>query len=239
VRIDMSEYMEKHTVSRLVGAPPGYVGYEEGGQLTEAVRRKPYSVLLFDEIEKAHHDVFNVLLQILDDGRLTDAQGRTVDFKNTVIIMTSNIGSHHLLEGITERGEIREAARDAVMRELRTQFRPEFLNRVDDIVLFRPLRLEEIERIVDLMTADLRKRLADRGISLVLTEPARVLVAREGFDPVYGARPLRRYLQRQLETRIGRALIGGEASEGSTIEVGAGDGGLVVEIRKPEPVVVG
>jgi ATP-dependent Clp protease ATP-binding subunit ClpB len=239
VRIDMSEYMEKHTVSRLVGAPPGYVGYEEGGQLTEAVRRKPYSVLLFDEIEKAHHDVFNVLLQILDDGRLTDAQGRTVDFKNTVIIMTSNIGSHHLLEGITDRGEIREAAREAVMRELRAHFRPEFLNRVDDIVLFRPLRLEEIEKIVDLMTADLRKRLADRGIALVLTEPARVLVAREGFDPVYGARPLRRYLQRQLETRIGRALIGGEASEGSTIEVGAGEGGLTVEIRKPEAVAVG
>ncbi|HXT51258.1 MAG TPA: AAA family ATPase, partial [Thermoanaerobaculia bacterium] len=239
VRIDMSEYMEKYTVSRLVGAPPGYVGYEEGGQLTEAVRRKPYSVLLFDEIEKAHHDVFNVLLQILDDGRLTDSQGRTVDFKNTVIIMTSNIGSTHLLEGILATGEITEAARGAVMRDLRTHFRPEFLNRVDDIVLFRPLRLEEIERIVDLLTADLRKRLAERGISLVLTEPARLLIAREGFDPVYGARPLRRYLQRQLETRIGRALIGGEASEGSTIEVGAGEGGLVVEIRKPEPVAVG
>jgi len=239
VRIDMSEYMEKHTVSRLVGAPPGYVGYEEGGQLTEAVRRKPYSVLLFDEIEKAHHDVFNVLLQILDDGRLTDAQGRTVDFKNTVIIMTSNIGSHHLLEGITDRGEIRESAREAVMRDLRAHLRPEFLNRVDDIVLFRPLRLEEIEQIVDLLTADLRKRLEDRGITLVLTEPARVLIAREGFDPVYGARPLRRYLQRQLETRIGRALIAGEATEGSTIEVGVGDGGLHVEIRKPEPVTVG
>jgi ATP-dependent Clp protease ATP-binding subunit ClpB len=239
VRIDMSEYMEKHTVSRLVGAPPGYVGYEEGGQLTEAVRRKPYSVLLFDEIEKAHHDVFNVLLQILDDGRLTDAQGRTVDFKNTVIIMTSNIGSHHLLEGITESGEIREAARAAVLRDLRTHFRPEFLNRVDDIVIFRPLRLEEIERIVDLLTADLRRRLADRGIALLLTEPARVHIAREGFDPVYGARPLRRYLQRQLETRIGRALIAGEASEGSTIEVSVGDGGVTVEIRKPEPAAVG
>ena len=239
VRIDMSEYMEKHTVSRLVGAPPGYVGYEEGGQLTEAVRRKPYSVLLFDEIEKAHHDVFNVLLQILDDGRLTDAQGRTVDFKNTVIIMTSNIGSHHLIEGITESGEIREAAREAVMRELRTHFRPEFLNRVDDIVLFRPLRLEEIERIVDLLTADLRKRLADRGVSLVMTEPARELVAREGFDPVYGARPLRRYLQRQLESRIARALIAGEASEGAVVEVGVGESGLAVEIRRPESVAVG
>jgi ATP-dependent Clp protease ATP-binding subunit ClpB len=239
VRIDMSEYMEKHTVSRLVGAPPGYVGYEEGGQLTEAVRRKPYCVILFDEIEKAHHDVFNVLLQILDDGRLTDSQGRTVDFKNTVIIMTSNIGSHFLLEGITERGEIREDAREKVMRELRAHFRPEFLNRVDDIVLFRPLRLEEIERIVDLMTADLRQRLEERGIQLVLTEPARVLVAREGFDPVYGARPLRRYLQHQLETRIGRALIAGEATEGSVVEVGVGDGGLKVAIRQPEPVAAG
>jgi ATP-dependent Clp protease ATP-binding subunit ClpB len=236
VRIDMSEYMEKHNVSRLIGAPPGYVGYEEGGQLTEAVRRKPYSVLLFDEIEKAHHDVFNVLLQILDDGRVTDAQGRTVDFKNTVIIMTSNIGSPHLLEGITPQGEIREEARAAVMRELRAHFRPEFLNRVDDVVLFRPLRLEEIERIVDLMSEDLRKRLADRGVSLVLTEPARERIAREGFDPVYGARPLRRYLQHQLETRIGRALIAGEAGEGSVVEVGADDGGLVVTIRQPEPV---
>jgi len=196
------------------------------------VRRKPYCVILFDEIEKAHHDVFNVLLQILDDGRLTDSQGRTVDFKNTVIIMTSNIGSHHLLEGITDRGEITESARDAVMRELRAHFRPEFLNRVDDIVLFRPLRLAEIERIVDLMTADLKKRLADRGIDLVLTEPARVLVAREGFDPVYGARPLRRYLQHQLETKIGRALIAGQATEGSAVEVGVGDGGLKVEIRQ-------
>ncbi|HVS02685.1 MAG TPA: ATP-dependent chaperone ClpB [Thermoanaerobaculia bacterium] len=236
VRIDMSEYMERHTVSRLVGAPPGYVGYEEGGQLTEAVRRKPYSVLLFDEIEKAHHDVFNVLLQILDDGRLTDAQGRTVDFKNTVIIMTSNIGSHHLLEGITEEGEIREGARDAVMRELRAHFRPEFLNRVDDIVLFRPLRLEEIEQIVELMTEELRRRLADRAIELVLTPEARSLVARQGFDPVYGARPLRRYLQRQLETRIGRALIAGEATEGSVIEVGVDQGELAVTIRQPDPV---
>ena len=180
-----------------------------------------------------------MLLQILDDGRLTDGQGRTVDFKNTVIIMTSNIGSQHLLEGITAHGEITEPARQAVMRELRAHFRPEFLNRVDDVVLFRPLRLEEIERIVDLMTADLRQRLADRGISLLLTEPARLLVAREGFDPVYGARPLRRYLQRQLETRIGRALIAGEAVEGSAIEVGVGDGGPAVTIRQPEPAVVG
>jgi ATP-dependent Clp protease ATP-binding subunit ClpB len=235
IRIDMSEYMEKHNVSRLVGAPPGYVGYEEGGQLTEAVRRKPYSVILFDEIEKAHHDVFNVLLQILDDGRLTDAQGRTVDFKNTVIIMTSNIGSPHLLEGITGEGEIQEGARRAVMQELRAQFRPEFLNRVDDIVLFRPLRLEEIERIVDLMTADLRKRLEQRGVSLVLTEPARERIAREGFDPVYGARPLRRYLQHQLETRIARALLSGEVGEGSRVEVGVEPEGLAVHIRQPEP----
>jgi ATP-dependent Clp protease ATP-binding subunit ClpB len=235
VRIDMSEYMEKHTVSRLVGAPPGYVGYEEGGQLTEAVRRKPYSVILFDEIEKAHHDVFNVLLQILDDGRLTDAQGRTVDFKNTVIIMTSNIGSHHLLEGVTDDGEIREPAREAVMRELRAAFRPEFLNRVDDIVLFRPLTLPEIELIVDLQTEDLRKRLADRNIRIELTEPARNLVARQGFDPVYGARPLKRYLQHHLETRIGRALLKGEVRDGALIEVGVRDGELAVEIRQPEP----
>jgi ATP-dependent Clp protease ATP-binding subunit ClpB len=238
VRIDMSEYMEKHTVSRLVGAPPGYVGYEEGGQLTEAVRRKPYSVILFDEIEKAHHDVFNVLLQVLDDGRITDAQGRTVDFKNTVIIMTSNIGSHYLLEGITPAGEIREDARDNVMRELRSHFRPEFLNRVDDIVLFRPLQLAEIARIVDLLTEDLRRRLADRGIRLLLTDAARERIAREGFDPVYGARPLRRYLQHQLETRIGRALIAGEVVDGSTIEVGTDESGLVVTIRPAEPVAV-
>jgi ATP-dependent Clp protease ATP-binding subunit ClpB len=236
IRIDMSEYMEKHNVSRLVGAPPGYVGYEEGGQLTEAVRRKPYSVILFDEIEKAHHDVFNVLLQILDDGRLTDSQGRTVDFKNTVIIMTSNIGSHHLLEGITPEGEIREGARRTVMQELRAHFRPEFLNRVDDVVLFRPLRLEEIERIVDLLSADLRGRLEQRGVSLVLTEPARERIAREGFDPVYGARPLRRYLQHQLETRIARALLSGEVPDGATVEVGVEDAGLTVAIRAHEPV---
>jgi ATP-dependent Clp protease ATP-binding subunit ClpB len=230
----MSEYMEKHTVSRLMGAPPGYVGYEEGGQLTEAVRRKPYSVILFDEIEKAHHDVFNVLLQILDDGRLTDAQGRTVDFKNTVIIMTSNIGSHHLLEGVTDHGEIREAARDAVMRELRVHFRPEFLNRVDDIVLFKPLTLPEIERIVDLQTEDLRRRLAERNIRIELTEAARTLVARQGFDPVYGARPLKRYLQHQLETRIGRAILSGEVRDGAVVEVGVENGGLAVHIRQPE-----
>jgi ATP-dependent Clp protease ATP-binding subunit ClpB len=239
VRIDMSEYMEKHTVSRLIGAPPGYVGYEEGGQLTEAVRRKPYSVILFDEIEKAHHDVFNVLLQILDDGRATDAQGHTVDFKNTVIIMTSNIGSVHLLEGLGPDGQISEPAREAVMGELRGHFRPEFLNRVDDILLFKSLSLGEIEEIVDLQTADLRDRLADRGVSLELTPAARELVARAGYDPVYGARPLKRYLQRELETRIGRAIIGGELTEGSLIRVDASDGALAVELSAAaEPVAV-
>jgi len=230
VRIDMSEYQERHAVSRLVGAPPGYVGYEEGGQLTEAIRRKPYSVILFDEIEKAHPDVFNVLLQLLDDGRLTDAQGRTVDFKNTVVILTSNIGSPLLLEGIDPRGEISDAAREAVLRELRGHFRPEFLNRLDDIVLFRPLTLLEIERVVDLLTADLRRRLAERGVRLELDPAARTLVAREGFDPVYGARPLKRFLQRQLESRIGRALLAGEAAEGATVHVAVRDGELAVEI---------
>jgi ATP-dependent Clp protease ATP-binding subunit ClpB len=233
VRIDMSEYMERHNVSRLIGAPPGYVGYEEGGQLTEAVRRKPYSVILFDEIEKAHSDVFNVLLQILDDGRVTDAQGRTVDFKNTVIIMTSNIGSQYLIEGVTDRGEITEPARNAVMSELRRHFRPEFLNRVDDIVLFRPLILEEIKKIVDLQTEDLRKRLADRHIRLELTEPAKELVARQGFDPVYGARPLKRYLQHQLESKIGRALIAGDVHEGAVLQVDVQGGELAVAIENP------
>jgi ATP-dependent Clp protease ATP-binding subunit ClpB len=239
VRIDMSEYMERHTVSRLIGAPPGYVGYEEGGQLTEAVRRKPYSVILFDEIEKAHNDVFNVLLQILDDGRVTDAQGRTVNFKNTVIIMTSNIGSHYLLEGVTRNGEITEQARTAVMREMRQHFRPEFLNRVDDIVLFKPLTIEEIERIVDLLTADLRKRLADRDIQLVLSDAAREFIARKGFDPVYGARPLRRFLQHELETRIGRALVAGNVLEGATIRVDVREDALTTAIENPQPEAVG
>jgi len=235
VRIDMSEYMEKHTVSRLIGAPPGYVGYDEGGQLTEAVRRKPYCVILFDEVEKAHHDVFNVLLQLLDDGRLTDAQGRTVDFKNTVVILTSNIGSQHLIEGITSSGELTEGARAAVMRELRAHFRPELLNRLDDVVLFTPLTLPEIERIVDLLTEDLARRLAQRGIRLELSAEARTFVARQGYDPVYGARPLKRFLQHQLESRIGRALIAGEASDGSIVRVGVEDEGLSVRIEAPEP----
>ena len=239
VRIDMSEYMERHTVSRLIGAPPGYVGYEEGGQLTEAVRRKPYSVILFDEIEKAHNDVFNVLLQILDDGRVTDAQGRTVNFKNTVIIMTSNIGSPYLLEGVTRNGEITEQARTAVMREMRQHFRPEFLNRVDDIVLFKPLTIAEIERIVDLLTAELRKRLADRDIQLVLSDAAREFIARKGFDPVYGARPLRRFLQHELETRIGRALIAGNVLEGATIRVDVREDALTTAIENPQPEEVG
>ena len=228
VRIDMSEYMEKHTVSRLIGAPPGYVGYEEGGQLTEAVRRKPYSVILFDEIEKAHHDVFNVLLQILDDGRLTDAQGRTVDFKNTVIIMTSNIGSQYLLDGVTDRGEIKEHAREKVMADLRRHFRPEFLNRVDDIVLFKPLTLDEVKSIVGLLTKDLERRLKDRRIRLEISEAAREWLARSGYDPVYGARPLKRLLQRELETRIGRSLIAGDILEGATIHVDVQDGRLSV-----------
>ncbi len=230
IRIDMSEYMEKHTVSRMIGAPPGYVGYEEGGQLTEAVRRKPYSVILFDEIEKAHNDVFNVLLQILDDGRVTDSQGRTVNFKNTVIIMTSNIGSQYLLEGITSTGKITEEARNSVLKEMRVHFRPEFLNRVDDIVLFKPLILEEIKHIVDLMTDDIRSRLAERNIAIELTDAAREFVAREGFDPVYGARPLRRFLQHEVETKIGREIIGGGVTDGATIKVDANEDGLSVKI---------
>jgi ATP-dependent Clp protease ATP-binding subunit ClpB len=219
VRIDMSEYQERHTVSRLVGAPPGYVGYEEGGQLTEAVRRKPYSVVLFDEIEKAHADVFNTLLQVLDDGRLTDAQGRTVDFRNTVLIMTSNVGSQYLLEGVTADAEITPEARELVLGELRRYFRPEFLNRIDDIVLFSPLTQTEIERIVDLMFNDLRARLADRRMALEVTDEARRFIATQGFDPVYGARPLRRFIAREVETRIGRALLTDAIPDGATIRV--------------------
>jgi ATP-dependent Clp protease ATP-binding subunit ClpB len=230
VRIDMSEYMEKHSVSRLIGAPPGYVGFEEGGQLTEAVRRKPYSVILFDEIEKAHHDVFNVLLQILDDGRVTDSHGRTVDFKNTVIIMTSNIGSQYLLEGVTGDGGIREPARESVMRELRNHFRPEFLNRVDDTILFKPLTLEEIKIIVDLQVEHLSARLEEQGIKMTLDDSAREFVARNAYDPVYGARPLKRYLQRELETRLGRAIIAGELAEGATVNIAQQNGGLGLEI---------
>ncbi|OME68774.1 ATP-dependent chaperone ClpB [Paenibacillus odorifer] len=234
IRIDMSEYMEKHSVSRLVGAPPGYVGYEEGGQLTEAVRRQPYTVVLLDEVEKAHPDVFNILLQLLDDGRLTDSQGRMVDFKNTIIIMTSNIGSPHLIQGTDEKGQLTEAAKDSVMKELTGHFRPEFLNRVDDIVMFKPLTLGEIEKIVDKLVDGLRLRLADREIGLELTEPAVRFIAKEGFDPVYGARPLKRFIQRSLETGVARAIIAGEAAEGTVIQVDESGGGLTVSIMKPD-----
>ena len=236
IRIDMSEYMEKFAVSRLIGAPPGYVGYEEGGQLTEAVRRKPYSVILFDEIEKAHQDVFNVLLQILDDGRVTDSQGRTVDFKNTVIILTSNIGSIHLLEGISKGGEISENARASVMRDLRGHFRPEFLNRIDEIVLFKPLTLKEITSIVDLLLADVTRRLSDRGITIDVTQAAKEHIAQAGYDPVYGARPLKRYIQRELETKVGRALIADELAPGSVVRVDAAGGGLVVSTAQGSQV---
>jgi ATP-dependent Clp protease ATP-binding subunit ClpB len=235
VRIDMSEYMEKHAVSRLIGAPPGYVGYDEGGQLTEAVRRKPYSVVLFDEIEKAHPDVFHVLLQILDDGRATDSQGRTVDFKNTVLILTSNIGAPILLEGITREGTIRESARDQVMAELRRHFRPELLNRIDDTVLFKPLQNAEIRRIVDLLLVALRARLADRRITLEVSDDAKTFLGNQGYDPVYGARPLKRYLQRELETKIGRKLIAGEIPDGSVVQVGVVDGTITIAVHVAAP----
>ncbi len=228
IRLDMSEYQERHTVSRLVGAPPGYVGYDEGGQLTEAVRRKPFSVVLLDEIEKAHPDVFNTLLQVLDDGRLTDGQGRTVNFRNTVIIMTSNIGSAYLLDGVTPDGEIKTEARDLIFGELRARFRPEFLNRIDDIVLFKPLAAAEIERIVDLMFDDLRNRLAERRINVEVTDQARRYIARQGFDPIYGARPLRRYIAREVETKIGRALLADAIPDQSTIRLDITDDDLVV-----------
>lgn len=234
VRIDMSEYMEKFAVSRLIGAPPGYVGYEEGGQLTEQVRRKPYSVILFDEIEKAHPDVFNVLLQILDDGRVTDSQGRTVNFKNTVVIMTSNIGSQTLLDGISAEGVLRSGVRENVLGQLRQHFRPEFLNRVDDVVLFKPLRPAELKQIVDLLAASIQKRLALRQIKLVLTEDAKEFIATEGYDPHLGARPLRRYLQRELETQIARALIAGDVTDGATITVDAAGGALHLTYTKPQ-----
>lgn len=219
IRIDMSEYMEKHTVARLIGAPPGYVGYDEGGQLTEAVRRKPYSVVLFDEIEKAHIDVFNVLLQIMDDGRLTDSHGRTVDFKNTVIIMTSNLGSQYLLEGISQQGQLRDDARDQVMKTVRSHFRPEFLNRIDEIVLFKPLLLEEIEKIVDLLLKHIQNRLEDRKIELELTSEAKEFIAREAYDPVYGARPLRRYLQQKIETPLAKEIVSGRLMDGQKVVV--------------------
>ncbi len=227
VRIDMSEYMEKFSVSRLIGAPPGYVGYDEGGQLTEAVRRKPYSVVLFDEIEKAHPDVFNILLQILDDGRITDSQGRTVDFKNTIIILTSNLGSSYLLDGITPDGEISDEARAAVTAELRRAFRPEFLNRLDETIFFRPLTRENLDGIIDIMIASLRARLAERSLHLELTEAAKSLIIERGYDPLYGARPLRRTLQSSVETLLARTILSGDLAEGSTITVDAENGELV------------
>ena len=227
VRIDMTEYMEKYSVSRLIGAPPGYVGYDEGGQLTEAVRRKPYSVVLFDEIEKAHPDVFNILLQVLDDGRITDSQGRTVDFKNTIIILTSNLGSQYLLDGIDENGNISEEARKGVMEELRRSFRPEFLNRLDETIFFRPLTKDNLNGIIDIMLAQLRKRLADRSLGLEVTDKAKELIIDRGYDPVYGARPLRRYLQSSLETLVARKILSGDIDADSTITVDAENGELV------------
>ena len=231
VRIDMSEYMEKYSVSRLIGAPPGYVGYEEGGQLTEAVRRKPYSVVLFDEIEKAHPDVFNVLLQVLDDGRITDSQGRTVDFKNTILIMTSNIGSPYLLDGIDENGEIKEEAQKEVMDDLRGHFRPEFLNRLDEIILFKPLTKDNIGSIVDLMVKELNDRLADQELSLELTDAAKKDVIDNGYDPVYGARPLKRYLQKYVETLTARKILSGEVHTGDTLVLDVENGEYVVKVK--------
>ncbi|MBC5654169.1 ATP-dependent chaperone ClpB [Ruminococcus sp. AM07-21] len=231
VRIDMSEYMEKYSVSRLIGAPPGYVGYEEGGQLTEAVRRKPYSVVLFDEIEKAHPDVFNVLLQVLDDGRITDSQGRTVDFKNTILIMTSNIGSPYLLDGINENGEIKPEAQSQVMDDLRGHFRPEFLNRLDEIIMFKPLTKSNIGKIVDLMVSELDKRLADQELSLELTEAAKNQVIENGYDPVYGARPLKRYLQKYVETLAARKILSGDVHAGDTLVLDVQNGEFIVTVK--------
>jgi ATP-dependent Clp protease ATP-binding subunit ClpB len=219
VRIDMSEYMEKHSVARLIGAPPGYIGYEEGGQLTEAVRRKPYTVILFDEIEKAHPDVFNVLLQVLDDGRITDSQGRTVDFKNTIIILTSNIGSRYLLEGIGEDGYISSECEDMVMTDLRASFRPEFLNRLDEIILFKPLTKDNISDIMDLLVVDLNKRLTDKEIKIALTDGAKAFIADQAYDPVYGARPLKRYLQKNVETLSARLILSDQVQLGDTIVI--------------------
>jgi hypothetical protein len=219
VRIDMSEYMEKFSVSRLIGAPPGYVGYEEGGQLTEAVRRKPYSVVLLDEIEKAHPDVFNILLQVLDDGRITDSQGRTVDFKNTIIILTSNLGSPYILEGITPEGEISQEARDKVDALLKQQFRPEFLNRLDDIIYYKPLMKTEIYKIVDLMLAELGKRLEDKRLSIEVTDAAKEAIVNQGYDQNFGARPLKRFIQRRIETLIAKKIIADELEPDSILQV--------------------
>ena len=231
VRLDMSEYMEKYSVSRLIGAPPGYVGYDEGGQLTEAVRRKPYSVVLFDEVEKAHPDVFNVLLQVLDDGRITDSQGRTVDFKNTIIIMTSNLGSAHLLEGIEPDGSIRKEAEDSVMQELRGNFRPEFLNRLDEIIMFKPLTKDNIGHIIDLLIQELNGRLADREIKVALSDAAKAYITEQGYDPVYGARPLKRYLQKHVETLSAKLILADQVRGGDTIYIDVKDDALIAEVR--------
>ena len=232
VRIDMTEYMEKFSVSRLIGAPPGYVGYDEGGQLTEAVRRKPYSVVLFDEIEKAHPDVFNILLQVLDDGRITDSQGRTVDFKNTIIILTSNLGSSFLLDGIGKDGEISDEAKDKVSALLKQSFRPEFLNRLDEIVYYKPLTREDIGKIIDLLVKSLEERLAERQIGLRITPAAKELVAENGYDPVYGARPLKRYLQSKVETLVARTMIADDVEGGDTIVVGVENEAFTVKVEK-------
>jgi ATP-dependent Clp protease ATP-binding subunit ClpB len=229
VRIDMSEYMEKFSVSRLIGAPPGYVGYEEGGQLTEAVRRKPYSVVLLDEVEKAHPDVFNILLQVLDDGRITDSQGRTVDFKNTIIILTSNLGSPYILEGVEENGEISETAREQVNTLLRQQFRPEFLNRLDEIVFYKPLQRTEIFRIVDLLLKDLKRRLSDRQLDIAVTQAAKEAIVDGGYDVSYGARPLKRYLQSKLETMIARHIISNDPAPGVTLRVDYQNGAFTLD----------
>ena len=225
IRIDMSEYMEKHSVSRLIGAPPGYVGYDEGGQLTEAVRRKPYSVVLFDEVEKAHPDVFNVLLQVLDDGRITDSQGRTVDFKNTIIILTSNLGSHSILDGIDSEGNITQQARDEVHALLKQQFRPEFLNRLDEIIFYKPLTKENILHIVDLMLDDLRRRLSDKHLRLNVSDAAKALIVERGYDPNFGARPLRRFIQSKVETLVAKKIISSDLSSGDVIEIGVDENG--------------
>ena len=229
IRIDMSEYMEKYSTSRLIGAPPGYVGYEEGGQLTEAVRRKPYSVVLFDEIEKAHPDVFNILLQVLDDGRITDSQGRTVDFKNTIIILTSNLGSEYILEGITDKGEISEEAKEKVNTLLKKSFRPEFLNRLDEIVLYKPLKKEEVTKILDLLIVDLEKRLEDKHITLELTDKAKGYLIDNGYDEVYGARPLKRFVTKKLETLIAEKILKQEIKPSSKVVVDCENNQLVVK----------
>ena len=227
VRIDMSEYMEKHSVARLIGAPPGYVGYDEGGQLTEAVRRKPYSVVLFDEIEKAHPDVFNVLLQVLDDGRITDSKGKTVDFKNTILIMTSNIGSSYLLDGIGENGEITEDAKNKVMEDLRMHFRPEFLNRLDETIMFKPLTKDNIGNIIDLLVTDLNKRLADKELTLKITDEAKNYIMDHGYDPIYGARPLKRYIQKNVDTLVAKLILAGNVGAQDVITIDVKDDQLI------------